>query len=155
MSQFTDLFEYNRWANALVLEATGRMSPEALAAPMPELGGSTFGLLEHLERVQANFFGMLTGSGRPPHVEGRTYEQVAAALRQSDDDFLAAIPSFEDRLDDLVEVAWFKRSFGVGQCLVQVATHSVQHRAGISAGIARGGIEPKNLDYIIWLSEFR
>jgi hypothetical protein len=38
---------------------------------------------------------------------------------------------------------------------VQVATHSVQHRAGVCAGIARAGREAPNLDYIIWLNEFR
>lgn len=155
MSQFTDLFEYNRWANELVLEGTGQLSPEALAAPMPELGGSTFGLLEHLERVQANFFGILSGAGRPPRPEGRTYEQVAAALRKADEDYVATIPFFERRLAEVVEIAWFERSFSVEQCLVQVATHSVQHRAGISAGIARGGVKPRDLDYIIWLNEFR
>lgn len=155
MSAFSELFEYNRWANSLVLEATAQMSAEALAAPMPELGGSTLGLLEHLAQVQANFLGIMTGAGRPPRDEGRGFDQIAALVRSTDDGFLAALPALEARLQDQFELPWFGRSFTVEQGLTQVATHSVQHRAGISAGIARSGLKPADLDYIIWCAENR
>ncbi len=155
MSHLHDLFEYNQWANSLVLAETDQMSVEALDAPMPELGGSTLELLSHLERVQANFFGLLAGTGRPPRADGRPYGDVAAALRESDEAYLAALPGFEARLAERIEVAWFERSFTFEQALLQVATHSVQHRAGISAGIARAGRKPADLDYIIWLARFR
>ncbi len=155
MSRFADLFEYNRWANGLVLAATSRMSGEALSAPMPELGGATIGLLEHLAQVQANFFGIMTGSGRPPREEGRPYDAIAALVRQTDEGFLDALPSLEARLEDRFELPWFGRTFTIEQGLIQVATHSVQHRAGISAGIARAGLKLADLDYIIWCAEQR
>ncbi len=155
MSRFTDLFEYNRWANNLVLEATSQMSAESLSAPMPELGGSTLGLLEHLAQVQSNFLGIMTGAGRPPREDGRSHDQIAALLRQTDEGFLSALSAFETSLEGRFELPWFGRSFTVEQGLTQVATHSVQHRAGISAGIARAGLTPANLDYIIWCAENR
>lgn len=155
MSVFSDLFEYNRWANNLVLAATSQMSPEALAAPMPELGGSTLGLLEHLAQVQANFYRTMHGVDRPPRADGLPYERIVEILRKSDEDFLAALPSLEARLQDRFALPWFGRSFTVEQGLTQVATHSVQHRAGISAGIARSGLTAANLDYIAWCAEPR
>lgn len=155
MSQFADLFEYNHWANELVLSATSQMTAEALAAPMPELGGSTIGLLEHLAQVQANFLGIMTGAGRPPREDGRPYDQIAALLRQTDEGFITALPSLKARLTDQFELSWFGRAFTIEQGLAQVATHSVQHRAGISAGIARAGLKPADLDYIIWCAEKR
>lgn len=40
MTNFQDLFEYNAWANALVLASTDQLSDAELRAPMDELGGS-------------------------------------------------------------------------------------------------------------------
>ena len=155
MSAFSELFEYNRWANSLVLDAMAELPADARSAPMPELGGPALGLLEHLAQVQANFLGIMTGAGRPPREDGRNFELIAALVRSTDDGFLAALPALETRLQDEFELPWFGRSFTVEQGLTQVATHSVQHRAGISAGIARAGLKPADLDYIIWCAQAR
>ena len=34
-------------------------------------------------------------------------------------------------------------------------THSVQHRAGVCAGIGRAGFQAPGLDYIMWLNAHR
>ena len=155
MSYFRDLFEYNLWANEIILAATGELTPEALATPMPDLGGTPLELLDHMAVVQSAFLGLMTGAGRPPRTGDRPYIEVRDALRSSSDGFIAALPKLEPRLAETFEVPWFGRSFTIEQGLTQVATHSVQHRAGVAAGVAHAGGAVENLDYIAWLSKHR
>jgi uncharacterized damage-inducible protein DinB len=155
VSYLRDLFEYNLWANEVILAATDQLSPDALATPMPDLGGTPLELLDHTALVQAGFLGLLTGAGRPAHAGDRLYIEVRDALRSSSDGFIAELPKLERRLGDSIEVPWFGRSFTVEQALLQVATHSVQHRAGIAAGVAHAGGTVENLDYIAWLNNHR
>ena len=154
MSQFADLFEYNRWANGLVLEAADRMTTDQLAAEMPELGGSTLELLDHTARVEQAFLALMTGGDRPARAD-RTYAQVLEGFAASAAGYAAALPDLERRLGERFTVPWFERDFTIEQALLQVTTHSVQHRAGICAGIFRAGLEAPGLDYIMWLREFR
>ena len=154
MALFDDLFAYNDWANHQLLAITDDLTAAQLAAPMPELGGSTLDLLGHLAQVEAAFLALMTGEERPQR-EDRPYDEVKALLVRNAAGYVSALPRLYRRLGDNFEVPWFGRSFTIEQALTQVATHSVQHRAGIAAGIARAGLEAPDLDYIIWLSEFR
>ena len=155
MTNFRDLFEYNKWANEQVLAVTGQMTDGQLRADMPELGGSALGLMEHYSLVEAAFLGLITQdpSLRPP--EPRDYAGVKATFERTAQAYLARVPDLEKRLGDSHEIPWFKRTFTIEQCLLQVATHSVQHRAGVCAGMARAGKQAPDLDYIIWLNAFR
>jgi uncharacterized damage-inducible protein DinB len=155
MMQYGDLFEYNAWANAAVLAAMDQMNDEQLRTEMPELGGSALGLLEHTAQVEAAFLWLLTGEARPERRAGMAYSDVRALLTATDAAFQAALPALERRLADPVEVPWFRRSFEIGQALLQVPTHSVQHRAGVCAGIGRAGLQAPGLDYIMWLNAHR
>ncbi|MEO8541205.1 MAG: DinB family protein [bacterium] len=150
MSQFKDLFEYNQWANGIILEATDQLGA-GLETPMPELGGSALALLDHLALTEAAFLALMTGQGRPPRENDRPYDDVRKGLRATDTGFIAAVPELETRLGEPFDVPWFGRQFTIEQGLLQVATHSVQHRAGIAAGIARAGGKIEELDYIMWL----
>jgi uncharacterized damage-inducible protein DinB len=132
-----------------------QMGDEQLRAEMPELGGSALGLLEHTAQVEAAFHWLLTGAARPERRAGAGYGDVRSLLTATDAALQSALPELERRLADPVEVPWFGRSFEIGQALMQVATHSVQHRAGICAGIARAGLQAPGLDYIMWLNAHR
>lgn len=154
MTGLTDLFEYNEWANGLVVAATDQMTEAQLSAEMPELGGSVLELLDHTARVEQAFLALMTGGERPPRGD-RPYSDVKDALAATDAGYRAAMSELESRLGDRFLVPWFEREFTIEQGLNQVATHSVQHRAGICAGIFRAGLQPPGLDYIMWLSKFR
>lgn len=152
---YRDLLEYNAWANTAVLSVLDRLSEEELKREMPELGGSTLNLLEHIQAVEANFLATINGQPRPPRGNAPTYHDIRAMLCETDAAYLAQVDSLAARQHDSFEVAWFQRSFEVGQALVQVVTHSIQHRAALCAGIALAGWDAPGLDYIHWLSEFR
>lgn len=150
-----DLFEYNTWANDQVLAGTDALSEAQLGAPMPELGGSVLELLDHYEQVEAAFLAAMTGGPLRESRDARAYGTVREALRATAAAWAEAVPRLEQRLGETFPVPWWRRSFTVEQGLLQVVTHSVQHRAGVCAGIARAGGKPPELDYIIWLAAFR
>ncbi|MGE3073975.1 MAG: DinB family protein [Dehalococcoidia bacterium] len=154
MTNFRDLFEYNDWANQLVLKVTDELSDAELQAPMDELGGSALELLGHTAQTEAGFLALLTGKmERPPRVT--EYRGIRERFAENSAGFLEKMPEFSGRLAERFLVPWFGREFTVEQGLTQVATHSVQHRAGVCAGIARAGKEAPGLDYIQWLNVFR
>ncbi len=155
MSLYDDLFEHNDWANQQVLAVTDMMTREQLDAPMPELGGSVLGLLAHTALVETAFLGRMMGEDLRRPKDQWTYAEVRALFASTADGYRRELPQLTANLAETFEVPWFGRSFTREQALVQVATHSVQHRAGVCAGIARAGREAPNLDYIIWLNEFR
>ena len=154
MTNFHDLYEYNAWANRLVLAVTDEMTDEQMRAPMPELGGSALEVLGHLAIVEAAFVGLMTGDGRRPP-EDMEYAGAKALIEANVARYSEALPSLVQRLEDEFEVPWFGRKFTVEQGLMQAATHSVQHRAAVCAAMARAGKKAPDLDYIIWLSQFR
>lgn len=155
MTNFSDLFDYNDWANQAVLAVTGTMTPEQLAEPMPELGGSALDLLAHASRVESAFLALLMDDIALVAAEHRDYAAIRETFANVSLGYRQHMPEFERRLSDRVFVPWFKREFTVDQLLLQVATHSVQHRAGVCAGIARAGKQAPGLDYIMWLDQFR
>ncbi|MGE0600712.1 MAG: DinB family protein [Dehalococcoidia bacterium] len=154
MTDVQDLFEYNEWANRAVLTVTDELSAAEMQAPMDELGGSALELLGHMAQVEAAFLVLLTGgTERPPWVT--EYGAIRERLTANSAGYLTALPALSSRFSERFTVPWFGREFTVEQGLLQVATHSVQHRAGICAGIARAGREAPGLDYIQWLNVFR
>jgi uncharacterized damage-inducible protein DinB len=122
---------------------------------MPELGGSALDLLQHYALVETAFLGLVSGEEIRRPKEDWTYEEIRDLLGRTAAGFRQRMPSFVTRLEDTVHVPWFGRTFTVEQVLQQVVTHSVQHRAGVCAGMARAGKEAPDLDYIVWLSQFR
>ncbi len=154
MTSFNDLFCYNDSANEAVFGLVGQLDDRARDEDHAEIGGSAAGLLHHLTRVERAFFQITTGAQlmRPGE---RTFEQTLSDWEAERHDFRDALPGLIGRLEEQVEVPWFKRSFTVEQALMQVVTHSVQHRAGIATILGRNGVEVPNLDYIAWLREFR
>ncbi len=155
MAQFEDLFEYNEWANQQVLTVTDDLSPEQLAAPMPELGGSALDLLAHTAKVEAAFLGLMMDDPSRLAPEMSEYARIREVFATAAAGYRECLPGLTGDLGKRFEVPWFGRQFTVEQALLQVATHSVQHRAGICAGIARAGKDAPNLDYIHWLYQFR
>jgi uncharacterized damage-inducible protein DinB len=154
MTYFQDLFAYDRSANERILAVCDGLSHAERTAPFPELGGSILELLGHIVGVQEAFLALLTG-GAARYPENGPFGQVRAAFASVAEGYLEAIPELERKLATPVFIPWFKREITIEQALTQVATHSVQHRAGVAAGIARAGHEAPGLDFIQWVAAER
>jgi uncharacterized damage-inducible protein DinB len=154
VSLFTELFEYNAWANERVTAFCDGLHEEAFVAPREDLGGSLLDLLNHTVQVERVFLAMMTG-GQPERPEPMGFSELRELWPNIAAGYRAALPSLESRRAERFFVPWFEREFTVEQGLVQVATHSVQHRAGIAAILSQAGHPAPNLDYIAWLAEAR
>jgi uncharacterized damage-inducible protein DinB len=154
MANYADLFEYDAWANNQVLEVASELTDEQLRAPMDDLGGSVVGLLDHTAKTAAMFLGLMTGTPKL-HNGSEDLATIRAAFATLEEKYAAAMPDLVADSQRRFTLTWAQREFTVEQGLLQVVTHSVQHRAGICAGIARAGRETPGLDYVQWLNEFR
>ena len=73
------------------------------------------------------------------HVDAATLGETLVGLATS---FDAAA------LDATFLVPWFQRSFTRGDGILQLVTHSTEHRADLAAALTRMGISTPPIDYV-------
>jgi uncharacterized damage-inducible protein DinB len=138
------LAAYNQWANARILNAAEGLKPEGWAQLQKQF--------EHLLSTQLYWYANWTGSR---FAEPSLADLAAArdALFASD----AALKSFALGLDDAGwrrEETWWKEwgyekeRMSVGDSLIQVCYHGMQHRAEIALVLSVNGCSPGDMDYL-------
>ena len=150
-STLLELFQYHGWANERILTACAGLATAELAAPMPDLYGSPLETLTHLVSVEANYLRLMRGQPTyPEHLE-----EVMAAIEKSraaSDGYLRLIAEVQsDDLERPFRMPGLNRDLSLEQGLIQVATHSTQHRADLASSLTRLGKEPPALDYVQYL----
>jgi uncharacterized damage-inducible protein DinB len=119
--------------------------------------------LYHIALVQRSFYSIWTGEPLDYREVGQ-FEDSAAVARWAREHherlrpFLATLSG--DRLDEVVLMPWAERlsaMFGTvhptsfGETLVQVASHSTNHRGQVLTKLRELGSEPPLLDFIAWI----
>ena len=131
-STLLELFRYDSWANERMLTACAGLATDQLAAPMPDLYGSPLETLTHLVSVEANYLRLMRGE--PTQAEH--FEVVIAAIERSraaSDGYLRLIAELEsEHLERPFRMPGLNRDLSLEQGLIQVATHSTQHRADLA-----------------------
>jgi uncharacterized damage-inducible protein DinB len=98
--------------------------------------------------VETNYLRLMRGE--PPRAE--RFAQVSEALERTDavsEEYLALITeASEFDLTRLFRMPGLGRKLSLEQGLIQVATHSTQHRADLASALTRLGQEPPALDYV-------
>lgn len=147
-----DLFAHQAWADAEMWRFLSH-------TPAAQSDKKILELLNHIHAVQRFFLSTLQGTPLTP--EELTKELPATELRESyrsyheqADKYLPKVR--ESHLNDPIVVPWFPDSQPrVHEALVQVATHSIHHRAQIAMLIRQHGGEPQPTDYIVWAAKNR
>lgn len=160
METLKQLFRYNAWANERVLALCRELDPARLG----ESAGGTISTagetLKHLAMVEDAYLTMLTGgdvqtlsNSREALIENdlgwfarrlaTISEGYAALLAQRD-------PAF---LNDALHVPWFSFPMTARDGLIQVVTHSTQHRAQVFSFLGGLGVTVPELDYVAMLGE--
>lgn len=150
----SDLFAHQQWADSVHWK-TLAAHPRALEDEAVKKR------LHHLHSVQRSFLDVWKGTPKlPPPLEGfasmeamrqdvRTYYRELA-------EFLASMAP--GRLDEPLRVPWFpdpKRPVRLSETMLQVAMHSLHHRAQNATRLRElGGAMPPT-DYIFWIVEAR
>ncbi len=148
MSVLIELYSYHRWANRRILTACSQLNPEQLAYSMPDHFGSPFETLTHMISVETNYLRLMRGEPTRPE----RFALVSEALERTDavsEEYLTLIAETSELdLTRLFRMPGLDRELSVEQGLIQVATHSTQHRADLASALTRLGQEPPALDYV-------
>lgn len=153
MDVLSSLFEYNRWCNARILEACAAAPEELIRRPMDGLFESVLRTAQHLAQVEAVYLGFVGGSAgtstSPRDWVAMGIEEVRTAVEEIDRAYLTFVTNLDaEVLERKFFVPWFEREFAVGDGLLQVVTHSCEHRADLASALNRLGVETPPIDYV-------
>jgi uncharacterized damage-inducible protein DinB len=165
------LYDYNYWANSLLLGAAARLTTEQFAAPASFPFGGVRGTLVHtldaefswrvlLEKAGKDFkefsvaaldytelkesdFASLTDLQKLWQVE---QQRMRAYLATLNDDLL-------DRTVRYVGDTGIRRERLLWHCLVHVVNHGTQHRSEAAALLTDFGQSPGDVDFTVFLND--
>jgi uncharacterized damage-inducible protein DinB len=161
-AHFQTMAAYNRWANARLYEAAGKLSPAALAAPRSGFFPSLLKTLNHILAGDTIWMGRLDGGGsRGVTKLDQILHADFAALKAARSALDGRIIAFVDDLpparlgDDLV----YRTTAGdpmvtpVGQVLAHFFNHQTHHRGQAHAMLSSTDVAPPSLDLILFLRD--
>jgi len=161
-AHFQRMAAYNRWANARLYEAAGKLSPAELAAPRSGFFSSLLKTLNHILVGDTLWMGRLDGTGSPgvTKLDQILHTDFAAlnAARAAMDDRIVV---FVDRLSParFNEDLAYRTTSGdamvtpVDQVLAHFFNHQTHHRGQAHAMLSSTEIAPPPLDLIYFLRE--
>jgi uncharacterized damage-inducible protein DinB len=152
------LFNYNRWANAKVLESAATLTEEELGR---QLGGSfpsVLGTMGHLYAAEWVWLERLKGespSGLPPVHEVPTLSVLKekwGAVEAEQKAFVEGLG--DDRMEEKVRYRNVKGepwSYALSELLVHIVNHSTYHRGQVATMFRQLGKKPAATDYLLFL----
>lgn len=156
---FDDLFRYNRWANDEVFAACHAVDQSELEDDAPGTQGSIASTLKHLVGVEDVYLMMLNDQPLDARDSLETYlardlAWFAERSRQLGESYRALLARVDPAtLAGPLTVPWFDFALTKRDGLIQVLTHSAQHRAQVLSVLgARGHVVP-SLDYVRLVAE--
>lgn len=157
MRTLADLYVYNAWANAQVFDICRGLDQARLDEQAPGTYGTLTETLKHMAQVEIVYAQMLqdkplpTGEARDEflahdlawfaEITARFGQQYTALVANADDAFY----------DEPLHVPWFDFALTKHDGLLQVLSHSAQHRAQIFSVLGQRGIEVPDLDYVVYV----
>ena len=160
MQELIDLYRHNGWANERVFAVAQNVDASLLEVDAAGTRDTVKGTLAHLARVEDIYLTMIQGKPRESVASRDEYEAHDLAwmrrhLQQIAEGFVRAIETatpdiLARRLDIAVKVPVTARDG-----LLQVLTHSSQHRSQVLSWLSAQGVPTPDLDYVVMLEEQR
>jgi len=155
------LFDYNYWANARVLSAASKLTPDQFVAPHGLSHGSVRGALTHILAAEIVWRLRCQSGLSPAALPADSDFPTLDALRARWTEEEAAMRSYlasltDERLSQAVE---YKTTKGVPfsntlwQLLAHVVNHGTQFRAEAAVALTAEGHSPGDLDLLLYLRE--
>jgi uncharacterized damage-inducible protein DinB len=160
-SDILTLFDYNYWANARVLRASARVSPEQFTAPARVSHGSLRGTLAHIlgteivwrMRCQEG----ISPTAVPNESEFSSLESLVQRWQSEEQAMRGFLSSLND--EDLTRTIRYTTTRGVPfenvlwNLLVHVVNHGTQFRAEAGVVLTEYGQSPGDLDLLVFIRE--
>jgi uncharacterized damage-inducible protein DinB len=155
------LYDYNYWANARVLQAAARLTPDQFTAPAGLSHGSARGALAHI--LGAEMVWRLrcaeghSPSALPDEKDFPTVDVLRERWRDEERLMRAYLNSLSD--EALNQAAHYKTTKGapfqnvLWNLLVHVVNHGTQFRAEAGIALTAYGQSPGDVDLLLYLRE--
>ncbi len=154
-----DLYAYNTWANAKVFETSRVVDRTRLEAAEAGTYGTLDETLKHLIEIEDVYYYMLIEE--PPQTIvsqdeyfGHDLAWFAERARQLGADYANLLAHIDDAfLAQPLNVPWFDFKLTKHDGLLQVLSHSAQHRAQVFSVLGERGHKVPDLDYVLFVGE--
>lgn len=160
LSDINLMYEYNFWANRLLLDKSALVTPEQFVAPTTHSWGSLRGTLVHTMDTEWGWRTFLETGSFTDDLNPDDFPTVAAVRARwetEEADWRAYLGSLTDA--DLTAIKRWTGENGVGRewvlwhLLFHVVNHGMQHRSEIAHMLTQYGQSPGDLDFTRWLRE--
>jgi len=156
---FTSLFAFNRWANAKMLDACRKLTPEQyVAEPVPGWG-SVRSTVYHIAVVTDGWLRGLADDpdqSFPTEAEVQTPDAAARILERADHTLDAILPMLTpERLATPRTSSRRGRTVNLPPWMVlrHVVNHTTYHRGQVASKLRRFGIQQPETDLVYWAFE--
>jgi uncharacterized damage-inducible protein DinB len=154
MRTLRDLYAYNAWANGQVFAICGTVDRGQLEAEAPGTRGTILETLRHLVVVEDVYARMLRGESleRVDAREEHDLAWVAERSAQLGEEYAAIVAEGDEGfLEADLRVPWFDFHLTKHDGLLQVLSHSAQHRAQVFSVLGQRGVEVPDLDFVLYV----
>ena len=156
---FASLYAYNRWADARVLDACRKLSPEQYAAEPAPGWSSVRSTLVHLAIVTDGWLRGVAGEsveGVPTEADLPTVDDAARLLDEAQATFEKVLPAMSPQT--LAEPMTLRSRGRVAVLppwvvLRHLVNHATYHRGQIASKLKRLGVDPPATDLVFWAFE--
>ena len=155
------MYEYNVWANHLLLAKTAEVTPEQFVAPTTHSWGSLRGTLVHVLDSERGWRVIVeTGKATFDELNPENVPTVAA-MQQRWNEEEAAWRTYLSRLTDADMSSIIRYSLPEGgfrervlwHCLYHVVNHGMQHRSEAAHMLTQYGHSPGDIDFTLFLRQ--
>lgn len=145
-TSLNELFQHNRWANEVILEACRELNDEQRATSVEGTYGELGYTLIHIVRAESWYLKLLTGWEPPVRWEiPGSWPGTDVLLERSrftGDQLVGVV----DGLDPAAIIDVDEDRVLTSVVLVQVINHATEHRAQVATILTQLGIEPPPID---------
>ena len=152
------MYEYNFWANRLLLAKSTEITPEQFGAPTTQSWGSLHGTLVHILDSEYGWRRLLqTGEVEFDKITPATVPTVAAMRVRWDAEEAAWREYLGSLTDaDMTGIIRYEVEEGIRErvlwhCLFHVVNHGMQHRSEAAHLLTEYGQSPGDLDFTLYL----
>lgn len=154
-----DLFAYNAWAHAVMFAVCGEREQAHLEAAAPGTLGTITETIKHMIGVEDVYAAMLRGrqideaGSREEYYNHDIawYSERAVHLGTTYQDLLdQATSAF---YDEPLQIPWFDFALTKHDGLLQVLSHSAQHRAQVLSALGALGVHVPDVDYVQFVQQ--
>jgi uncharacterized damage-inducible protein DinB len=153
------LFAFNRWANAKMLEACRKLTPEQYAAEPVPGWSSVRATVYHIAVVTDGWLRGLADDpdqSFPAEAELATVEDAAGLLERAYRRFDELLPTLTpERLNALVTLRRRGRTATLPPWVVlrHIVNHTTYHRGQVASKLKRFGVQQAETDLVYWAFE--